>query len=307
MRKALPALVWLCVALPGAAETTSIAARLPDGRTLHFSCAGKGTPTVLLESGWSGDSGGWPRVMGPLSATTRVCAYDRAGSGLSDGGPLPRDGAAIARDLAAGLRAARISGPYVLVGHSSGGLYVRHFANLRPGAVVGMLLVDSSVEHQERRFAEAFGRGAGSLQPLIERSRSCLLAVKAGPVSVDDPKLKACVTEPPEAAVTRWEARLSELETLSTTTSTGLDTGRKDYGALPLVTLTATKGSPPQVATFWAGLHREIAARSSCADARVVPDSGHLMMKDRPDAILGAAGELIAAARRKACPFPRLP
>ena len=184
MRQWLALLVWLALALPALATPVGppadLAVRLPDRRTMNLYCAGTGSPTVILESGWSSDSRGWPRVQGPLSAQNRVCAYDRAGSGKSDAGPLPRDGKAIAQDLDDALRAARISGPFILVGHSTGGLYVRHFANRRSSDVAGMLLVDSSIEHQQQRHAAAFGPGAGSLEPLLQRSRACLAMAKAG-------------------------------------------------------------------------------------------------------------------------------
>ncbi len=298
------AIVWLAIASPLMAADRTVA--LPDGRKLNFFCLGKGSPTILLESGWSADSRAWPKVLGPLAATTRTCAYDRAGSGRSDAGPLPRDGAAIARDLDAGLRAARISGPFILIGHSAGGLYARHFANLRARDVVGLLLVDSSVEHQQRRLQTAFGPGAGSLDGLIARARACVSAASAGKISAEDPATSACATEPPAAAQTRWEARLSELQTLDTSTSSQLDAGRASYGDMPVSTLSATRGRPGPVADMWLALHGEIAARSACGHSRLVAESGHLMMKDRPDAIIEAAQTLLAAARANSCPFADL-
>src|ERR1700739_629823 len=68
--------------------------RLPDGRRLALRCSGQGSPTVLLESGSAGASLGWSKVQPTIAQTTRVCSYDRAGYGLSDPGPPPRDGAA---------------------------------------------------------------------------------------------------------------------------------------------------------------------------------------------------------------------
>ncbi len=307
MLRPWPALLlaaWLAFAVPAATAPADIAAILPDGRRLNFLCAGKGSPSILLESGWSADSRAWPRVLGPLSESTRVCAYDRAGSGASDAGPLPRDGPAIAADLDAGLRAARLQGPFILVGHSAGGLYIRHFANRRPRDVVGMLLVDSSIEHQQRQLAAAFGPGAGSLDGLIARAKRCLAAARAGAISAEDAFAKGCQTVPAQAAEIRWQARLSELETLDTTTSSALDSGRASHGATPTLALTATLGRPPQVADFWLARHGAIAARSRCSEARLVAESGHLMMKDRPEAIIAAAHTLLAAARSRTCPFP---
>src|SRR5579859_5390461 len=82
--------------------------RLPDHRALNFRCSGRGAPTVLLEAGFGAGSNAWGKVAPRIAQVTQVCAYDRAGFGFSDPGPMPRDGAAIARDLDAGLKAARI-------------------------------------------------------------------------------------------------------------------------------------------------------------------------------------------------------
>ncbi len=169
----------LAPAAAGPSDPGAQLVRLPERRALAFRCTGNGSPTVILEGGWGATSLGWNRVQRLVAQTNRVCSYDRAGMGLSDPGPLPRDGAAIARDLDMGLRAAKIAGPYVVVGHSAGGLYVRLFADRRPGDVVGMVLVDPSVEYQDRRLSAVFGPGSGSTAALRDRSAACLAAAAA--------------------------------------------------------------------------------------------------------------------------------
>ncbi|MFN7176729.1 MAG: alpha/beta fold hydrolase [Thermaurantiacus sp.] len=287
----LAGLILLAAAGPGPRD---IAATLPDGRTLNLWCAGSGQPTVLLEGGWSADSRGWSRVIGPLAQRSRVCAIDRAGAGRSSPGPLPRDGNAIARDLDEALTAAEIAGPYVLVGHSSGGLYIRHFAMRRPDDIAGMVFVDTSIVHQPRRFAAASGQPrAGSVGPVIRRSRTCLEAARAGPIPADDPELRRCRTSPPERAAERWEARLSEIETLFTTTSDALAGSPLIPPDVPVILLTAARTQPEGPAReFWHGLHLEIAAQSRKGEARVI-DSGHLMMNDDPGAIVTAVRDVI--------------
>lgn len=316
----------LLFAASGATATQAagmpVAAKLPDGRALSFQCEGHGAPTVVLESGWAADSAAWRKVVPLLSGEMRVCAYDRPGSGRSDAGPLPRDGAAIARDLDDGLRAAGIGGPFLLVGHSAGGLYIRHFALRRPADVAGLVLVDSSIAHQQRRFEAVFGPGAGSLDGLIARSRGCLEALSAARdpgFSADvasssgfgaDPVPARCRVVPPDAAIGRWSARLSELETLGSTTSTALDGGEPHLAHVPIIVLTAGKSRPPPVLDIWAGFHREIAAASACGTARVIDDSGHMMIFDRPDAIADAVREVSAlhlAALRSGKPCTRGP
>lgn len=292
--------------------------RLPDGRRLNFRCAGTGSPTVLLEGGYAATSAAWARVMPLAAGKNRVCAYDRAGYGYSDPGPLPRDGAAIARDLDHGLRAARISGPFVVVGHSAGALYVRLFADRRPRDVVGMVLLDPSVEHQDRRFAAMFGPGAGNLTAIRDRDARCLAAAERGALPSQEPGLERCV--PAEdgkrsaavnaarrAAALRpatWRTQVSELDNLWSSTSDQLDAGRASYGDMPLIVLTAggTYAKAPDdvrqaLGDLWWGLHRELARRSTRGVSRRVEDSSHLMMVDKPDVVATAITEVVAAAK----------
>ena len=114
------------------------------GHRLHIDCVGQGSPTVILESGLGTMSVDWANVQPEVAKTTRVCAYDRAGTGWSEPGPEPRDPQQIARELHTLLDDARIDGPYVLVGQSFGGLYVRMYAAQYPKEVKGMVLVDAS-------------------------------------------------------------------------------------------------------------------------------------------------------------------
>lgn len=96
-----------------------------DSRRMNIYCSGTGSPTVILDSGLGGDMTDWRLVQGRIARRTRVCSYDRAGMGFSDPAPVPRDASAIVNELHALLQVANISPPYVLVGHSIAGLYVR--------------------------------------------------------------------------------------------------------------------------------------------------------------------------------------
>lgn len=292
---------------------------LPDDRRINFRCAGEGAPTVLLEGGYGANSLAWGKVKAAVGERYRVCSYDRAGAGFSDPGPLPRDGASIARDLDEALRAANIAGPFVLVGHSAGALYMRLFSNLRPDEIAGMVLADPSVEHQDRRFAAVFGPGAGGVEPLIRRASLCLEAAEAGQLPSTDPTLARCAAQPRAdlpAAVSRarlaeatrpagWRAKVSELETLWGATSDQLDAGRQSYGDLPLIVLTAdgTYSSAPEeyrapLAALWSQLHSELAARSTKGVRRQVSGSSHMMMTDKPDVVAAAVLEVAAQAKQ---------
>jgi pimeloyl-ACP methyl ester carboxylesterase len=135
--------------------------RLVDigGYRLHVYCTGSGAPTVILDALFPGTVSNWVWVQTELAKTTRVCAYDRAGLGWSDRGPQPRDAQQHAAELDALLAAAAIPGPYVLVGHSWGGLVVRAFADRHPNKVAGMVLVEASNPDAWRRLGKPEGVG----------------------------------------------------------------------------------------------------------------------------------------------------
>jgi pimeloyl-ACP methyl ester carboxylesterase len=126
------------------------------GRRLAITCAGSGRPAVVLEGGLDIGVGlpsaGWAMVQDAVAALTHVCRYDRAGLGRSDPAPPPRTGAQMVADLRSMLRAAGVESPYVLVGHSMGGMVVRLYAHLYPDEVGGLVLVDSSHQDQFERI-----------------------------------------------------------------------------------------------------------------------------------------------------------
>lgn len=136
------------------------------GRRMYLECRGQGGPTVILVSGYGNHGGTWsiesdevpqPQVLPAVARLTRVCAYDRPGTvgfdlddpadrSRSDPVPQPTTAAAAVADLHALLHAAAVPGPYVLVGHSLGGLYTRLYAATYPDEVAGMVLVDAMSE-----------------------------------------------------------------------------------------------------------------------------------------------------------------
>jgi pimeloyl-ACP methyl ester carboxylesterase len=114
------------------------------GHRLHLSCTGAGTPTVVLEPGAGAMSSNLGWIAPAVARDTRVCVYDRAGRGWSEPADTAQDGAQIATDLHTLLQRGHVPGPYVLAGHSFGGLYVLSFAARYPDEVAGMVLVDST-------------------------------------------------------------------------------------------------------------------------------------------------------------------
>jgi pimeloyl-ACP methyl ester carboxylesterase len=125
-------------ALPGRVDA--------GGHRLRMLVAGRGAPTVILETSGMAPLECWARVQPRVSRFARVVSYDHAGYWGSEAGPKPRDARQVARELHAALRSARIAPPYVLVGYSFGGPFVRVFADLYPAEVAGLVLVDPSQE-----------------------------------------------------------------------------------------------------------------------------------------------------------------
>jgi pimeloyl-ACP methyl ester carboxylesterase len=137
------------------------------GRRLYLHCVGTGSPTALLEAGFGGDSFNWHDVQPQLGRITRTCAYDRAGLGNSVARPGIHDARAERGDLERLLRAARLPPPYVLVGHSYGGLLVRLFAHAHARQTAGIVLIDSMGRDQTRRTLAVWPR---SQLPAVRRA-----------------------------------------------------------------------------------------------------------------------------------------
>lgn len=125
-----------------------------EGRRVEAVTEGTGTPAVVFESGFNGSSP-WEPLQSQIAHKTMTLSYQRAGLGRSDPGPNPRSAAQIAKELHALLSAKAVRPPYVLVGHSAGGLYVRVFAHMYPNEIAGLVLVDPATEElYERMRAE---------------------------------------------------------------------------------------------------------------------------------------------------------
>ena len=155
MQPLLVAIVVLqAVALNAAvAQTPAVTQLVPitTDRKLWIKCVGHGQPVVVLEAGHTEASDTWEQVQAHVASVTRVCSYDRAGRGRSTPPPnSPRSGNDVVQDLRAVLRAAKEPGPYLLVGHSLGGAFVRLYATSYPGDVASLVLVDAV---HEREFA----------------------------------------------------------------------------------------------------------------------------------------------------------
>ena len=125
------------------------------GRGLYYTCLGEGSPIVVVDSGFARDHLDWLSVMRKVAPHTRICAYDRAGLGESDPTPTPRTSLDMANDLHALLTQAGIPGPYILAGHSLGGVNVLVYTHQYPDDVVGVVLVEPASPDYSKRVLES--------------------------------------------------------------------------------------------------------------------------------------------------------
>ena len=127
---------------------------IEEGRRLNLVCSGSGSPTVILDAGFGDDSLTWRRLQPILAQHTTVCSYDRAGERFSDSGPLPRDVAAMTSDLHRLVEAAAIAKPFVLVGHSMGGMNALLYADRYEPDLAGLVLLDPGVMDTKAQFVK---------------------------------------------------------------------------------------------------------------------------------------------------------
>src|SRR5438132_6026144 len=115
---------------------------------LHLHCSGEGAPAVIFDAALGASSLSWSLVQPAVARLTRACAYDRAGFGWSEAGPLPRTAGRIADELHELLTRAHVPPPYLLVGHSFGGLVTRIFASRHADTIAGLLLIEPAVPEE---------------------------------------------------------------------------------------------------------------------------------------------------------------
>src|SRR5246127_4164963 len=224
------------------------------GTRLNLYCAGSGSPAVVFDSGWEDWAPVWALVQPRVARWTRACSYDRAGAGFSDPGSLPRTSVRIADELRSALRHAGVPGPYILVGHAFGGDNVRTFAQLYPGEVAGLVLVEADVgipgerqgdtariaELRECRDAVASGK---PLPPLPARpgqpQRSCAQQFFRGlPEAAWSPELNAKLLEIAQTKVAMYDAYLSEMEQ-TPQDEAYLQQHHRSFGSRPIRVLTS--------------------------------------------------------------------
>ena len=262
---------------------------------LHIHCTGAGSPSVVFESGLGGTYLDWARVQPEVSRFARACSYDRAGYGWSEPGPEPRDAGRIARELDTLLAHADIPPPYVLVGHSFGGLAVRMFVTRKERrAVAGLVLVDAAHEHQFQRL-----ESAGVTVPMAPTGRRFIIANHGLVPNALPENLKPVARR---LALARKAVRTLYAELGSLRHSAGqLGSARRTID-VPVVVLSrsprrdAGEGHD-RVDETWLDLQRDLARTIGNSSVQVVPGSGHYIHLDRPNRVVDAIRTIVRTNR----------
>jgi len=254
--------------------------RLVDvgGHRLHLYCTGSGSPTVVLEALSGGAAPLWGWVQPEVAEHTRVCSYDRAGHGWSDPVDHPQDGVEVATDLETLLDRAGEAGPYVLVGHSIGGLYVRIFADLRPDLVTGVVLLDAT--HPDALIRDPLQLNEFEEYQDVQSAFSVLARLGMWRAYFDlggEWDFGGLPAEQRAEMAALWSAA-AQHSGQRDENATGLITREQArtvgaLGALPLAVVTAGSSG-----SSWLELQDELSRLSSNSTSRILPGATHLSL-----------------------------
>jgi pimeloyl-ACP methyl ester carboxylesterase len=272
------------------------------GYRLHLACVGTGSPTVVTESGLGEMSPYWARMAPAVASTTRVCTYDRAGQGWSDSSPHQADGIQTTRDLHALLAAAREKGPFVLAGHSSGGVYAMNYAASYPDQVAGMVLLESSSPRQVELVpsfsikSEIMRRGLALLPTAARIGLARLVPSSATLPSPAAAQVEAFASSPRSLTNQRDEQGVLQTAMRQAQALTTL-------GDKPLVVLTARDELTKTPG--WVAAQDQLATLSSNSSHGVI-DATHATMLDDPSSAAAGARAISDVVRsvRTHAPLP---
>lgn len=272
---------------------------------LNVYCIGQGSPTVVLEAGLADSLDSWSRVQPEIAQFSRVCSYDRAGYGYSDPGPMPRTSDRIASELHAALQSAGEKPPYVLVGHSFGGYCIRVFNGKYSDEVAGLLLVDATQEDQYRLLPRAWADSGAAMRRRAQRQAFWAplyvgLGLARLQLRLEDREV------PPVILQSKYlRARASEFQNIEVSAEQARTAGH--IHEKPLLVLTAGRTIDANLKAMlseedqrayeetWVNdLQVRLARLSVWGRRAVVPNSGHDIPTDRPDAIVAAVRRLCA-------------
>jgi pimeloyl-ACP methyl ester carboxylesterase len=293
------------------------------GRRLHLLEARQGTPVIIFESGIAASSLNWTAIQAQAACFARACSYDRAWLGWSDPAPTPRLISPLVDELRSLLEAAQIPAPYILVGHSFGGLLVQAYAVAHSDQIAGLVLIDplpakdwlrlSREQSRLLRWGVTLSR-RGALLARLGIVRASLAMLSGGARTV--PKLVARLTSgraestlsrlvgevqkmPPEVwpmVQAHWcqpKAFLGMAEYFKALPACSAEAAALgDLPPIPVSILSASNSTGAQRA------ERDAMARRSPRGKHIlVPDSGHWIHLDQPEVVIEAIRDIVDSAR----------
>jgi pimeloyl-ACP methyl ester carboxylesterase len=289
-----------------------------DGTRMHIRCQGSGSPAVIMEAGSGDCSLSWALVQQNVSQFTRVCAYDRPGHGWSDPAPGPLTAGNVTGRLHTLLFRAGIPGPYVMAGHSLGGVFVRSYAHRYPDDVAGMVLVDPGSEWQAARTGGNFTSEtqtavAAKIAELHELGSEAARGTFARNLSLVegycDPTLPpweyhaycalwatepwfwdACADDGRQAFLVWDEVRRENITQLGNIPLVVISSGRD-------MSFLADPKEDAHANEVYRALQREMAAESPQGRYLVAENSGHNIQIDQPDVVTGAIRSVVQEVR----------
>jgi len=245
---------------------------------------GKGSPTVVIDTGVGDTMERWQDFQSQAAEIRRVCTYDRAGYGSSEPGPLPRTSQRAAEELQQLLENAEVKGPYVLVGHSLGGLNMQVFADRYPNLVAGLILLDPAP------LAFINGQSFPELYQMLEQQATELQSTAEAMRNSKDTEAQAQANYL-EAVASEHAALIAE--------SASQVAAIMSFGDIPLIVIGSGKPNPAFGADaeafqqFWIEQNRELAAKSTDGTFMLAQESSHYLHVDAPNVVLDAIRQMV--------------
>jgi pimeloyl-ACP methyl ester carboxylesterase len=284
------------------------------GYHLHIYSSGKGKKaTVVLDAGLGCSSLDWAYVQPEVAKFAQVCSYDRAGYGWSEESPHPRTSEQIAQELHTLLTNAGIAPPYILVGHSFGGVNVRLFANLYPDEVIGIILVDASHELQFEKLPHDLKQSFIKKYTDLKNPRLWKLTVPLGiqrlslfseplwmmPAQKTFQDLYIAKSSSTKYFDAVYEEMLHFRESLSQ-----LETSKRAFANLPLIVLTAgkpmnlerlgiSKEWAQEFYNSWIALQKDLVKQSKKGKQIFAEKSDHMILWHQPEIVVEAIREVV--------------
>ncbi len=275
-----------------------------NGRKIHFLCTGKNGPSVILDAGLGADLNWWHLVQKEASKFARICSFDRPGYGWSDSGKLPRTSKQIVSELHTLLHATEtLQSPYILVGHSFGGVNMRLYANAYPDEVMSLILIDAC--HEDQIFEDnSSGHGilttfknylfTSTFSHHVGLSRLFMTKNLRPYFSSLMPQELRDVIVTKASSVKALKARDNEMLFLKESLAQ-LKKSKNALSNKPLIIITAEETNKDP---SWQAYQKELVALSNLGKQIIAKKSSHMVNVDKPEIIVRAIKQIIESCKK---------